>query len=316
MRGDVFARSATFRDVDAFAAAIEGTGGSVIPMAAGPWHASLALVGLGDMLLYRGDVPPQIRRGATVPGDAVLLSRAAAGSVLYQGHAFQPGEIVLLGERAPVDTHFRQPTVWSGAQFAPGRLAALAEGWGPRMPSSGQHAILHLGEAGCAHLMATIEGAIARATGPSALMASPACRAGLRESVEVAVQRALAGPLAWVEQPRATLQHMRIVGAANELLADGSGAFRTVSDLAAALRVAPRTLHRAFAAVYGCSPLTYLKRWRLSRVRAALLAEEGAAPPLVKTAALDNGFWHLGRFAQDYRAMFGEHPSETRRGAG
>lgn len=315
MHADVFARSATFRDFDAFAAAIEGTGGSVIPMAAGPWRATLSLVGLGDLVLYRGDVPPQIRRGATVPGDAVLLSRAAPGSVLHQGHAFRPGEIVMLGARAPVDTNFRQPAVWSGVQFAPGRLAAFGEGWGLHVPGPGRHAILDLGETACAPLMATVEAAIAKATGSAALMASPAGRAGLRESVEVAVQRALAGPLAWVEQPRATFQHLRIVSAANELLADGPGPLRTVADLAAALQVAPRTLHRAFAAVYGCSPLTHLKRWRLTRVRSALLAQEGGAP-LVKTAALDQGFWHLGRFAQDYRAMFGEHPSETRRGPG
>jgi transcriptional regulator GlxA family with amidase domain len=45
-------------------------------------------------------------------------------------------------------------------------------------------------------------------------------------------------------------------------------------------------------------------------VRRAL---RGAQPGkhLVKTIALGHGFWHLGRFAQDYRALFGETPSET-----
>jgi hypothetical protein len=31
----------------------------------------------------------------------------------------------------------------------------------------------------------------------------------------------------------------------------------------------------------------------------------------VKSAALDHGFWHLGRFAHEYRNLFGERPSET-----
>jgi AraC family transcriptional regulator, ethanolamine operon transcriptional activator len=33
----------------------------------------------------------------------------------------------------------------------------------------------------------------------------------------------------------------------------------------------------------------------------------------VKKIALDSGFWHLGHFAKDYHALFGENPSETLR---
>ena len=32
---------------------------------------------------------------------------------------------------------------------------------------------------------------------------------------------------------------------------------------------------------------------------------------MVKSVALAHGFWQLGNFAHDYRAMFGELPSET-----
>ena len=41
-----------------------------------------------------------------------------------------------------------------------------------------------------------------------------------------------------------------------------------------------------------------------------LLSREGVSP-LVKSVALTHGFWHLGQFAHDYRATFGEMPSET-----
>ena len=34
-------------------------------------------------------------------------------------------------------------------------------------------------------------------------------------------------------------------------------------------------------------------------------------PESVKGAALDYGFWHLGRFAHEYQNLFGEQPSET-----
>jgi AraC family ethanolamine operon transcriptional activator len=31
----------------------------------------------------------------------------------------------------------------------------------------------------------------------------------------------------------------------------------------------------------------------------------------VKSIALDSGFWELGRFAVEYKRLFGESPSET-----
>jgi AraC-like DNA-binding protein len=34
---------------------------------------------------------------------------------------------------------------------------------------------------------------------------------------------------------------------------------------------------------------------------------------MVKEAALDNGFWDLGRFSVEYRKLFGESPSVTLR---
>jgi AraC family transcriptional regulator, ethanolamine operon transcriptional activator len=61
--------------------------------------------------------------------------------------------------------------------------------------------------------------------------------------------------------------------------------------------------------VYGLSPHAYLKRRRLVLVRRALQSAHDG-PVLVRSVALGHGFWHLGRFARDYAAMFREMPSE------
>ena len=63
-------------------------------------------------------------------------------------------------------------------------------------------------------------------------------------------------------------------------------------------------------AAFGISPHRFLKLRRMSMVRAALRSCEGRMP-LVKSVALAHGFWHLGQFAHDYRATFGETPSDT-----
>jgi len=62
----------------------------------------------------------------------------------------------------------------------------------------------------------------------------------------------------------------------------------------------------------GMTPVAHLTRIRLHRVRQELLA---AAPgsTTVTAAALDWGFWRFGEFARDYKACFGELPSETLR---
>ncbi len=61
---------------------------------------------------------------------------------------------------------------------------------------------------------------------------------------------------------------------------------------------------------HGESPSLYLKRRRLMMAH-QILSNAGSEALLVKTVALDHGFWHFSNFSQDYRKLFGETPSET-----
>jgi transcriptional regulator GlxA family with amidase domain len=85
-----------------------------------------------------------------------------------------------------------------------------------------------------------------------------------------------------------------------------------VTDLCKAAGVSERTLETAFKEVMALTPVAYLLRLRLHRVRQALLA---AAPgsTTVSAEALDWGFWHFGEFSRAYKECFGELPSETLR---
>ena len=85
-----------------------------------------------------------------------------------------------------------------------------------------------------------------------------------------------------------------------------------VSDLCRVAGVSERTLEYAFKEVMGLTPVTYLIRLRLHRVRQALLtATQGSTT--VTTEALNWGFWHFGEFSRAYRDCFGELPSDTLR---
>ncbi|MGB5276470.1 MAG: helix-turn-helix domain-containing protein [Gammaproteobacteria bacterium] len=84
----------------------------------------------------------------------------------------------------------------------------------------------------------------------------------------------------------------------------------TVSDLCNLTHMSDRTLQKVFVAQCGVTPKAYIRAVRLSRAHAALL-ENCAETTSVTDVANYFGFWHIGQFAADYRALFSELPSET-----
>lgn len=87
----------------------------------------------------------------------------------------------------------------------------------------------------------------------------------------------------------------------------------SVGRLARTLGLSSRTLYRAVRRELGASPMALLRRARLAQARFRLASPEPGAT--VSTVALDCGFTHLGRFASQYKRLFGELPSETLRRA-
>ena len=85
-----------------------------------------------------------------------------------------------------------------------------------------------------------------------------------------------------------------------------------VTALCEAAGVSERTLQYAFQEVMGMTPVAYLTRLRLHRVRQALRAATHRSTT-VTAEALQWGFWHFGDFSRAYKACFGELPSVTLR---
>jgi AraC-like DNA-binding protein len=89
----------------------------------------------------------------------------------------------------------------------------------------------------------------------------------------------------------------------------------STAELARATGVSARALQRAFERAGQPSPMMYLRRLRLHHVHAELAANSPDSVT-VTTVAGRWGFVHLGRFASQYRQLFGENPSETLRAPG
>ncbi|GAA5112877.1 hypothetical protein GCM10023339_16460 [Alloalcanivorax gelatiniphagus] len=165
---------------------------------------------------------------------------------------------------------------------------------------------------------------------------SPAAAARWRATVD---QLAVAFPdrddhVAHAEASR-LLGHTLLHTFTNNLVGDGPGreAYRDVRDattstlrraqlviedrahedlslaaLAEACRVSPRALQYAFRRDLGCTPLGYVRQVRLDLVHQSLL--EGSTPTVSEVAARF-GFFNPGRFATEYRKVFGENPGQT-----
>jgi AraC family ethanolamine operon transcriptional activator len=106
-------------------------------------------------------------------------------------------------------------------------------------------------------------------------------------------------------------QRRRVARAAEELLRARMDDPPSLRELCELLRVPERTVHHAFQEAFGLRPRAYLRSLRLNAAHRRLRA--GVGP--VTDVATDLGMFHFGRFATEYRAMFGESPSETLRAA-
>ena len=82
-----------------------------------------------------------------------------------------------------------------------------------------------------------------------------------------------------------------------------------LDEVCRAVRASPRSLHASFKSVFNTTPKAYQTALRLDGARHDLLR----APPgaTVSSIAVKWSFFQFGRFAGDYRRMFGEGPRQT-----
>ncbi len=140
-----------------------------------------------------------------------------------------------------------------------------------------------------------------------------ACPLGERHDVEKAL-RTLVRDVALGRRvvPGALTQRFQAVRACDAYMHEHIDEPISLQDLSDACGFRPRSLINAFEAFTGVSPMMYLKALRLNGVRKTLRAT-GRNRARIIDIAMDWGFEHMGHFAADYRAMFGERPSETAR---
>ncbi|MEP7101282.1 MAG: helix-turn-helix domain-containing protein [Burkholderiales bacterium] len=160
-------------------------------------------------------------------------------------------------------------------------------------------------------LLALFDAALARPE----LVATPEAERQLEQAMLGELLRLVADPGCDRNQRHGSSSRSFIVEKCHRLTVENAASAPSVVDLCQRLRVSRRTVQNSFQSVTATNPVNYIRSIRLNGARRELMTTT-SADVSIGDAAAQWGFFHLSHFAAEYQQLFGELPSQTRRGAG
>ena len=273
---------------------------------------------LDSCALRIGSLSQAVRVQVQFPGDRATLALAldAAEPIRLHGKSFRPDNLTVFGPGEEIDALFSPGSKWA-TFYMPiedyeRELAAVSES--PHLPHPRGIPRFLPSRRSMARLQGALSSVEELARGLPGLFAD----AQWRKNIERELKNGFFGALddgAVIERrgvEARLISGWRIVREAEAQLDEDDAPVPSIASLCRKLRVSRRTLERAFQELVGVGPSAYFRIRALNAVRRAL-AEAPPYPGVVARLAVDHGFWHLGRFAQQYRELFGERPIDTLR---
>lgn len=304
-----------FSDLDQYQAEISWANARVIPTSKGPFDAALTWIGFDRIRMHRSSLNlARIAHTANYPKRApiMFLSDANQRPMRHGGLEVAPGDLVFLSEGS-VDRHQTEgPSRWAGMSLTPEDLAAAGQAIAGRelMVPKATHVLRPAPEA-MTHLMALHEAVGTLAKTNAVTLARPATARALEQELIRAMVACLTGHQ--VADARCQIQqHVKIIARFEEYLARRKFEPVYLAEMCAAIGVSERTLRTCCHEQFRVGPVRYLWLRRMHLARRALMRADPATSS-VTTVATDHGFWELGRFSVEYRALFGESPRDALR---
>lgn len=295
-------------DLDRLAAAQPEADVEHVRTAAGAFRMRLTLADFGPMRMQFAEVTNSYLVRGTLNGGrhAILFPASECSSARLNGMAIGGADAVVvragseLGSHVPAG-HRRFGMTLDPALFGPALAPLQLETVGTVVSRDLLAAV-----PGLRGMLAELAGLVA--TAPDRLQGDAVAEAVV-DRTRLLLEAGLGGSR-HLPAGRADARRMRLCRAAMDYLESVIDRPVYSAAVGAALGTDVRAVNGAFRAVCGMTLHRYLLIRRLDLARRRLMSG-GAGAARVKTVALDLGFWHLGRFALDYRALFGETPSAT-----
>lgn len=304
-----------YTDPHAYQAAVHPAQVEILVTAKGNFRAELSRTELPRLWVQRGrENLPRVANSAASPDRPPIffLTQSNQASISHGGRQFGFGEIVVSGSGLTHHHRTRGSSQWGTLSVTQHALASAGQAltgrdlidrsatYYLRPPLPEMTRLLRLHQ--------TVEQLAADT--PEVLAQPETARAleeALLHTLVTCISGAAAAPMRW-----GSLRHVAIIARFEELLAANYDRPLHLAEICAAIGVSERTLRVSCVEHLGMGPVRYLwlRRMHLAR-RALVLTAPGSAT--VTEIATANGFWELGRFAVEYRALFGETPSATLR---
>lgn len=303
-----------FQEPEELVRAVPGVVFRATALRADPFDVSLTTIGLGDVCLQTGRSTPHVAFARAVSGTAILqLPLENVDTLLLNGRDTPPRAVGLYGGGAElIRSNLRDSSHAVLVLPMDSAEPLLCPPSSSPLLRPGAQALLKAGAQAWDQAVGVMQSAAAAAARTPRTFDTKQPREALRDALLQAMRDLIAGaggagPSGGRYRPRTW---RRIVLGADEYLRANVARPIYTEELCAALGISASSLTDAYHATFGLSPHRFLKLRRLIMVRSLLRSLEGPARP-VQSVALAHGFWHLGQFAIDYRAMYGEMPSET-----
>lgn len=139
-----------------------------------------------------------------------------------------------------------------------------------------------------------------------------AAAGGIEDDVVWAMVDVLATSTSTYRSADRSLWNSRLVARKCVDYAESIGRMPTTGELCLVAGVSERRLRSVFSAEFGISPARFFRMWALDKAHNRFV-QSSNGDSAVTRVALDLGFYHLGRFSQYYRQIYGIAPSATLR---
>lgn len=307
-----------FSDFDEFADSIRGIAGRFVPTARSERDWWVEAANLGQVELQQ----LQIGGAATYAGDGTPntltlgIPMTDPKRIRIDGHALEDNSLIYLKHDQPFTFASRQATRWAGVTIGLNDADA-----GSKMFDA-------------EHIMTTLDPGTRAQSEPQHLdrlrqlvsrisiedgsvgFHDPAASSAAQEEVLAAVLRTIEASTATRDRHvgRPQVSRNRVIARTLALIEARQGKPMFIDDLCQATEVSERTLRNVFHEYFGVGPMRLLKVRQLLEIRAALLAGDPAHDTVARIAA-SFGVWDFSLFARNFKALYGESPSESLRRA-
>jgi AraC-like DNA-binding protein len=302
----------TFADADEYAAAIRQGTAQLTVKQRGVFRAKLTRIDFHRLWMQR--FSESLARTTHVDGwggRAIIVFRTGSGaSMVRNGLELDPTSISRPRPGLSYYHHTSGPAPYGGMSLPIGDMAAFAGSVLGREAEPQKDSVTITPPSNALAKLLRLHAAAGElAEDAPAVLAHPEAARGLEQALIDAMMHCLGGRN--VEEDRAALrQHAAIMRKFDRVIEQHLDRPLYVTELCKEIGASERTLRACCEEHLGMGPKRYLLLRRMHMVRHAL-CRGTAADTTVTDTATRYGFWQFGRFAAEYKALFGELPSTT-----